>query len=47
MLAKVKSLHEAIKKAILAASLSTMKIGVIESIPTTEELIEFELINNF
>jgi ribokinase len=47
MLAKGKSLHDAIKKAVFAASLSTIKIGVIGSIPTIEELIEFELKNNF
>lgn len=42
MYAEGKPLHEALKKAICAASLSTTKMGVIESIPTTEELIKFE-----
>ncbi len=41
LLAEGKEFSAAIKKAMCAASLSTTKIGVIESIPNAEELAEF------
>lgn len=40
-LANGKTMNDAIKSAIYAASLSTTKIGVIESIPETEEMERF------
>jgi ribokinase len=40
-LEKGKTMHEAIRFAVAAASLSTTKMGVIESIPSLEEVFEF------
>ncbi len=40
-LANGKAINDAIKSAIYAASLSTTKIGVIESIPETKDMEEF------
>ena len=40
-LQKGKSIHTAIEFAVVAASLATTKIGVIESIPSVDEVISF------